>query len=205
MPNLVLNGDFLNTPPFTAATTSSGRWIDGTAAGSTSNETWHWYIGKGGTTAAQFDPSQGTGSSQAMKVRLLSNSSYAEIRGDANGYYQTRGISLQPNTRYRMSGYMKSENVTGDSNDGQYMSFLISTAGGTSSSPSAASTSKVKTNKGWTYYEVVFTTGATAAWGHVEIRVYGHTGAATLQGDFYWSQVMVEQLTNPGAAFFAFF
>lgn len=42
--NLVKNGDFSYVPPFTAATTTASRFIDGTASGSATNSTFGWAI-----------------------------------------------------------------------------------------------------------------------------------------------------------------
>src|SRR5690606_25576719 len=54
--NLVYNGDFEYAPPFVAATTTSGRWIDGTAAGSTTNNLFGWWCFEG-VGLARFDDS----------------------------------------------------------------------------------------------------------------------------------------------------
>ena len=54
--NLLTNGYLDFTPPFTAATNTSGRWVDGTAAGSLTNDLSNWYLIIGaGSFVASFD------------------------------------------------------------------------------------------------------------------------------------------------------
>jgi hypothetical protein len=51
------NSDFSDQPPFTAATSTFQRWIDGTAGGSTTNNRYRWALTPSGTStsSAQFD------------------------------------------------------------------------------------------------------------------------------------------------------
>lgn len=55
--SFISNGSFESQPPFTAATTTFDRWIDGTAGGSTTNDNWRWAATNtsGSNLAAKFD------------------------------------------------------------------------------------------------------------------------------------------------------
>ena len=195
--DLASNGGFESQPSYTADTNTNGKWIDGTAGGSASDDTYKWYFSKSGADVhARFatdDAYEGVGS---LKAVIGSNSSYFEIRGDATGYFGARGIALTPGLRYRVYAAMKSENVSGDASGGQHVQFLCSKADGSNASQEFSVTGNVKINQGWTLFYVDFTAGPNSYWGHFECRCYGHTGAATLQGTFRFDSCKVILLTN---------
>jgi hypothetical protein len=195
------NGDFEYAPAFVAAQTTSGRWIDGTASGSATVQPYRMHASFGGAAGdrnAQFDSANPYTGNNSLKIHTNSGA-YAELRTSAVGYFGTYGMRLRPNTSYQYSFWMKSENVSG-SGGGQNIQLLFSnSAGGNSniSSPGGGTVSEfnatggITTNKVWTNYTGTFTTGSTTVWYHPEFRVYGHNGAATLAGDFWFDDCFV--------------
>lgn len=195
--NLVNNGDFAYQPPFVANQTTSGRWLDGTAAGSTSKLPINVYVSFGGAAGDKYARLTERNGIKCLLVHINAGA-FAEIRNGSTVYYGVRSsqdFDVKPNTQYKLSGYIEAENVSGDSDSGVYVTVLFSKSDGTSSE--AKSSPNIKVNSPRTYFETIFTTNSTSRCGHIECRVYGHTGAATLAGDFYFSDI---QLVEVGAA-----
>ncbi len=175
--NLLENGDFEFVPPFVALQTSSGRWVDGTAIGSTTNDLFKVSVGFGnGGGEIGFDSTVKYAGQRALYLHNQPGG-YVEARLDASSYYQARGQQLLPNTAYVLAFRMKTELVGGDAsgtNDGAFMQYLVASALGSASG--SFGTTRVRSATDWTEYSLAFTTGPTAAWGHPEMRLYGHTG-----------------------------
>jgi hypothetical protein len=107
--NLVFNGDFEYAPPFTAAQTSNGRWIDGTAAGSTTKTVFDWAVIGGGSTptfSVSIDDTVSHSGTKSLKI----------VASDATGWaavskYTTLGTQTQipclPSTSYTLTGWVK--------------------------------------------------------------------------------------------------
>jgi prepilin-type N-terminal cleavage/methylation domain-containing protein len=204
---IVINGGFEYVPAFVAAQTSSGRWIDGTVGGSVPKTPYSVYCNFGaaaGDRSAQFDSTQARSGRSSLKIHM-SAGAYAECKLNATAYHGINKTSILPNTTYRYSVWMKSENVTGSSTPGQNIVFMFDDAsgvgasvtysgpGGSGTGTSFNTTGNVVTNKAWTQYSGTFTTGANAVWFHPEYRVYSHGGDLTLAGDFWFDDVAVWQ------------
>lgn len=106
--NLLPNGDFGSAPTFVAPTTANGVFIDGTASGSFTNNTYIWRSNiNANSMAFQFDTSVQFNGMNSLKV------SNTDTTG--NGYATTgTGPSLlpvQPSTQYVFSAYAKTDNV----------------------------------------------------------------------------------------------
>jgi len=167
-PNLVRNGDFKYAPPFTAATTSTGRYIDGTSGGSLTNSLFGWtLITTAGAAEASFDFNEKRSGSCSMK---LSNTSAAGSclvgQGLGTGFPSKSDLmSLLPNTSYTLTGYIKTNNAASNSafvdlrqydNDG--------TAGVTTS------TNKLTGTNDWTLVSLTVTTSSTTRLGRIFLR-----------------------------------
>lgn len=200
--NLVANGFFNTIPTLIAPQTTNLKWVDGTAAGSSTN-TYHWFgRGTSGGNSVSFDTTNQRGTNvNSINLHCGLSTSAIEISNDVGNTYNTppgQGFVLKPSTKYLLSGWVKTANMTGDSNNGAGFSLL--TADATGNDIGGVSTTYTKTNIGWTYFSATHTTASNIAAGHVELRFYGHTGAATLQGDAYFSEVEVREVgTNQPA------
>jgi len=197
--NLVPNGDFEYAPPFTAATTTTSRFIDGTAAGSSSNSLFGWVFTKSGTASAQFDTSTVYSGKSSLKLSTLATASYIEVFMPSNsgiiiGYFGKTAIPVLPSTSYTYSFRMKT-NVTSGSAGGAQISFIDSTGDGTTASRQTNSTA-VNTTTDWTLYTGNFTTAATARYLQVNPVLYGHTGAGTLIMDAWIDEIRIVPTTN---------
>jgi len=197
--NLVKNGDFEYAPPFVAATDTSGRWIDGTAAGNTTNNLFGWSFSKGTSSSASFDSSEKRSGTHSMKASVFGVSSYVEIKNDVRNTYDTvagTGFEVLPSTSYTLTYWMKTANMAGDSADGAFITTLCASGDGTNiGAPTGGAGPRVKVNTDWTQYILTFTTQATARRAHLELRFYGHNGAGTLTGDAWFDDITLTPTT----------
>lgn len=186
--NLVYNGDFEYAPPFTAATTTSSRFIIGTAAGSTGDDSYGWCHIESVTGSTQFDNVDGR---TVMKVSSLSGgSAYAGKMLSASVLNLKRsGIPVLPSTSYTLSYSMKTNYTSGDSNDGCFVRAQLYT--GTAGSVNTQDGTKIKTTTDWTEYTKTFTTGATTRFIDIQCRVKGDTGTADLNMDAWFDNVVL--------------
>ncbi len=195
--NLVKNGDFEYAPPFTAATNTNQRWIDGTAAGSTTNDLFGWGMTTvSGTVAARFDSTEKNSGNNSLKLSTLAASSYIEChiaRTDSAAGRLSYAIPVLPSTSYTYSFYMKTNYVSGDATNGAFMQFQ--TYDGTLTAVGGTSTSAVKTTTGWTRYTASFTTEATARFVAPKCVIYGHQGTATLIMDAWFDDIVLTPTT----------
>jgi len=194
--NLVKNGDFEYAPPFVAATNNSNKYIDGTAIGSTTNDLFKMYLvknGVAGDSEAQFDSSVKYSGSNSLKISVKTANKYAQVFINATTYYQAGTNPALPSTSYTYSFRMKTNYVSGDSNDGASIMFNFAKADGTASG--SFQSTKVKTTTDWTLYTGTFTTAADTVAINVNPRVYGHTGAATLIMDAWFDDVTFRPTT----------
>lgn len=188
--NLIKNGDFEYAPPFTAAqTATSSKFYDGSASGSSSNRLFGWnaFISVSGST--YFDSSVSNSGTYSLKASLTGIGSYIEVfkpteSGGLGGYFG-KHIAVLPNTSYTFSFWMRTNYISGDSNDGAFVSVLESKADGTTASSTTTST-KVKTTTSWTKYTYTITTSSTTAYVQINPRIYGHTGTGTLLIDAWF-------------------
>jgi len=192
--NMIPNGDFSYIPVVNVAQTTSGRFIDGTSTGSTTNNLFKWNVGFGGASSAMFDTSNLSPlGSPSLKISTLAVASYVEAftptpTGGTGGYYTKTNISVLPNTSYTYSFYMKTQVTSGTSLDGANVTFLTVTGDGATASLDIGST-KVVTTTPWTLYTGTFTTPATARYVQIDPRNYGHTGAGTLIMDAWFANI----------------
>lgn len=202
MSNLPLaNPDFETTPTFVAATTANAVWIDGTAAGAATGNGYSWANAtKSGSIATRFDTVEFHGGSNSLKLSTTATASYIEVhqaRADSTASRLASPwlVTVKPLTNYTISGWMKTNYVSGASSFGAY--FLL---GGYDSSgvltQSVTVSSIVTTTTAWTFYTASFTTTSTIVLAQVILRIYGHTGTGTLIMDAWFDDLV---LTGPNS------
>jgi len=184
--NPVFNGDLVLYPSFTAATTTAGRWIDGTAAGSTTNDFWNWAVPALGVTApgsAQFDssvynPNSVFGSTRSLK--LSTNSSLGAISAcnslSASAPAEARYLTpLLPSTAYVITAMVKTNNCATNSAFIDLREFT-----GALASVTTTSSNKLSGTNDWTEVSISVTTNSTTRFGLILLRnnVTGNTSDA---------------------------
>ena len=197
----IKNADFENAPPFTAATTTANRWVDGTTGtttyiGTHSNYGW-WFYDAGGS--AQYDSSEKHSGNYSMKLSTLAAASYCIIvnrlgsQNDICGW-QKSVIKCKPLTSYRLTYWMKTNYVSGDSSYGAYVNAAQYKLDGTGVSSAGT---YIKTTTDWTQYTKAFTTAVNAAYISLECRIYGHSGStADLIMDAWFDDIVLEELVD---------
>lgn len=194
--NLVANGDFEYAPAFTAATTGSSRWIDGTAAGSTSISQYGWGMIKTGTVSAQFDTAVKKSGTTSLKLSTASTSSY--IEADVYSVFGTAKLYLipaLPSTLYTLSFWMKTEYISGDSSQGATVGLPEYNGTGAVVRDNTGVGAVLKTTTDWTYYSYTVTTQSTTRFLNVQPRIFGHTGTATLQMNAWFDDIKLTKTT----------
>lgn len=163
--NMVKNGNFEYAPPFTAATTTANRYIDGTSGGSATNILFGWKHNSGaGPYSVRFDPtvSHSGGTSLLISATDVLTSTYVDI-GPGIAASKTlleleTAIRITPSTSYLLTGYIKTTNVP---TNGAFLQFTSYDGAGTRVD-NTASTTKLSGTADWTLISQVFTSGATA-------------------------------------------
>lgn len=197
--NLIYNANLEYAPPvLTAATSTSARYIDGTAAGTTANHLFGWKAYGTGTWSAAFDVSTANSGLYSLKLATASTAATVEA-SQSNTEYSTNwkdplAIKVQPSTAYTFTHWMQTTYTSGDSNDGAYVDMIEVNGAGTSGTETT--TTKVKTTTGWTQYVTTFTTSSATRFVVVQPRIYGNTGTASLIMSA-WFDDMVLTPTNP--------
>jgi len=194
--NLALNSDFEEIPASIVNQTSSG-YIDGTANGNPTPTDYGWYATVQAGSYCKFDETVKRNNKNTMKGHI--DGSYFEIHSNnANfswGYNTDKQFEIIPSHTYKFSGWMKIENISGDSGHGFGVVTLLSKLNG-DSSESKTLIPYTKINQDWVYYEEEFTAGANSVAGHIRLTGYGHTGAGTLKGDVWWSEIKLIDTTS---------
>jgi hypothetical protein len=185
--NLLSNGNFEYAPPFTAATTTTSRWIDGTAGGSGASQapyTWGLF-GASLSTSAQFDTAQTKTGQYSLKLSTLSANRICTVAPQIA--VTTQGIpSALPSTTYSYSFWMKTNKTSGDS-AGAYIDFLERNGAGNAGTSHLST--QVNTTTDWTYYSGSFTTASTCRFITPKLFVEGNTGTATLIMDAWFDDI----------------
>lgn len=158
--NLIFNGDFEAVPTFVAATTTTARWIDGTAAGSLTNKASGWAAsGLVSSVAVSFDTSESYSGLGCLKIESFD----ATGRGGAATSLSTATpanksvlIPVLPNTSYTYTVMCKTTDVPANS----AYSFVREYSGDMALL-ATNNTNKLTGTNGWTALTVTFTTSAT--------------------------------------------
>jgi hypothetical protein len=191
--NPVPNNSFESAPTFTAATNVSSRWIDGTAAGSTTSDTFKWSTSTiTGTCSAQFDSSQFNSGSQSLKISTLATASRIfciHTRVTSAPTLFQYAITVQPSQAYKLTYYMKTTANSGSSSGARIQVVEYNSAGTAGTTTSGTS---ISTTTGWTQYTINFTTASTANYVLIEPIIIGDTGLATLIMDAWFDDIVLQ-------------
>jgi hypothetical protein len=200
--NLLYNPDFEVVPAGgTTATNVSTRWLDGTAGGSTVDSRTGWaLLYKNQTAEAKIDDTVFHSGTRSLKLSTIAGTSaVAEVDSTlqtavgAAGYYPF-ALELKPSTNYRLSGWMKTELISGSSANGASFGLLGYPLTGTTTTINAR-TSNILTTTDWTYYEVDFTTTNTTKWGIFDCIINGTGAPATLLMDAWFDDLSLVELS----------
>ena len=193
--NMVYNGDFEIQPPGNEPTTVGNRWVDGTNGGDSDSLKNLIGIHSGSRNGAEIELTTKDGY-KCLHIGLPYIDLYGIVRSNTRYQFANQrdnAFKLKPNTEYKFSGWVKVENASGDSG-GATLSVNISNVDGNYTQYARALWNSAKTNQDWTYYEEIFTTDADGVAGNVQMTVYGHTGAKTLVGDWYFRDIVLKEV-----------
>lgn len=186
------NPGFENQPTFTAATNTAARWIDGTAAGSTTNSTYGWAVlGVSGTSSAQFDTSQSWRGTGSLKLSVGATGSFITTANIPAVTYANMQFAVPalPNTAYTCTFRMKTEYTSGDSSNGASIAFVERS--GASTALATNTSTEVKATTDWKEYTVSFTTNANTAFITPRPQILGQTGTGTLIMDAWFDDIVI--------------
>lgn len=192
--NLVKNFDFEVAPTFVAATSTAGRWIDGTASGSTTNSTYKWAIASAALTAsasASFDTTvfrNGTASLKLDRTDATGAVVVANVLNAAAGG-SLGTIPINPGVSYTFNIYAKTSTVGTDT---VYADVRLFNAAG--STVNTKSTNKLSGTNDWTLLTVTFTADADATNCCIILR----NAASATVGPAWFDDIYLAPTTNPG-------
>jgi len=198
--NLVKNGDFSTVPVVNTPTTASGKWIDGTALGSLTNDIFKYSLfSTSGTVSSMFDTSNLYLGKPSLKISTLAVSSFAEVCTSINGYNPavipfTNTIYLKPSTSYTISYAMKTVLNSGSTTGGAMVSVHENNGSGTRLAQTATITA-INTTTDWTTYSATFTTNAGTSRAELRLQVYGHLGTGTAIMDAWFANITLTPTT----------
>lgn len=119
------NNDFENAPVFVAATAPAGqKWVDGTASGSTTDDTYGWAADMfAGATSVQFDGSTSKSGLYSLKMSATNSTGRVWVgirpsvaqREATIAEIQKYLIPVKPLTTYKVTFWIKTRNVATNS------------------------------------------------------------------------------------------
>lgn len=192
--NLLYNSDFESAPTFTAATTTTARWIDGTAGGSLTN-TYGWLTSFNNSCSVQFDTTEKFSGTSSMKVSTTGANATAQVISTVlPTSSSTSYIDILPNTQYRITFKMKTNYVSGDSR-GAFLRF--STFDSAKTASYGVDSTYIKTTTDWTTYTITYVTSPVAYYGQIKLFVYAQDAPATLLMDAWFDDIQFIKLIPP--------
>lgn len=196
--NMVYNGDFEIAPVVNVPTTTVARWIDGTAAGSTTNNIFGWgVVTKTGTAEAIFDSTSPSSGTESMKVSTTATASKIQVGSngiDTAGNNRLSCISVLPSTSYTLTFRMKTQLNSGTATGGAKVAVNTFTGAGAYVGTPVLTTA-IKTTTDWTTYTSTFTTSETVRLLAAYLVVDGSGGAATLIMDAWFDDIVLTPTT----------
>jgi prophage tail gpP-like protein len=201
--NSVYNGDQEIAPVLVAPQTASNKWVDGTAAGSSTPNIYRIYPSGSASFAVSFDNTVSHSGTTSLKVATTATGQFVEVRNDNAGYNTstTYGMPISPNTAYTLKYWLKTQVISGTADNGAFLKILRATSAGTYVAETGGT--PVKVTQDWTEYTVNFTSGPTEALAHLEYRLYGHQGVGTLIMNAWFDDVtLTATAVNPDIQFF---
>lgn len=186
----IRNWSFEYQPSYTAATNVQARWIDGTAAGTTTDPGYGWAVlGLTNSAEARYDNTTAATGTGSLKLSTTNTASLITVSNIIATTAPYTGCPASPSTAYTCTFKMKTNYVSGDSNNGASVAFVERNAEGTFTA--TPTSTLVKTTTDWTEYTVSFTTTATTAWICPRPQIVGNTGTGTLIMDAWFDDIRV--------------
>lgn len=207
--NLVRNGDFSIIPAYSPVmTTTDNRWVNNTESGlsgPTSPYCWGINTGANGAAGAMFDTVNTINGKASVKLSTLTSggNNYVEFYPFPGGAvlpgligrdYLAYLSPLEPNTKYTISCWIKTQYNSGDATTGLQVIFREMSISSSSTATNYLINGSKETT-GWTYYQATFTTTATTITGYFRVNLYGHNGAATLLMDAWIADIRLVPTT----------
>lgn len=120
---------------------------------------------------------------------------YIEAMNEPGTYWsvQPNSIVLKPNTKYKLSGWLKTQYISGDSNHWANVWLWTTDMLWWNNSSLNLIPSYVKTTQDWTYYEKIFTTSGYTKYWHLQLRIYWHTWTANLTMNAWFDDIRLEE------------
>jgi hypothetical protein len=194
------NAGFEHAPAFTAASNTAGKWINGTAGGSSTEIRNRWaIIAKTGTGTSQFDTAETHSGSYSMKLSTTATASSIRVSNTHTTTFSDFAVTGYPvtgNTQYAFSFWVKTTANSGSATTGAKVVIIERYSGG---SPANYSSATVNTTQGWTYYSIIFTTNTLTTYLTPDLQVVGNDGTGTLLMDAWFDDLVL--VKNPQAFF----
>lgn len=189
--NLVFNGDFEYAPAFTAATNTALRWIDGTAAGSTTNRQYGWFLFDRWSVNenVRFDTSVSRTGTTSLKLSVNTIGGSIQVFNQNTPF---RAIPVSPSTAYTLTYWIKTNRTSGGGT-GAYIA--ISERDGSGGFLADTLGTAVNTTQDWTQITVSKTTGVNTRFVMLKLTNFGTGGAANLIMDAWFDDVMLTRDT----------
>lgn len=181
----VPNGTFETAPAYTADTNVDARWIDGSADGSTTTDTYKWKtrITAGGAAGFSFDTAQKRTGSYSLKLAVSTGAA------GVNGIHANLGAGSSPSTTiqssyfipidastsYILTAWIKTDSVSNANSNGARILAYQYDGAGTASVGNKISAYYTGTND-WTAVILPFTSAATAAYLNLWLQINNETG-----------------------------
>jgi hypothetical protein len=183
--NLVVNGSFDYAPAFTAATTSSGTWIDGTAAGSSTNDAYRWRYNtfNAATGSASLDTTTTHGGVASLKLTqavagvgpIACATSSLNAQVGLNESTTQYLFPVQPSTSYTLTAWVKTALTSANSKG---VDIHVAHYNGKVFANFSHLAAFIGDTQDWTMQTLTFTTAATASYVAIQVRIEGETGSA---------------------------
>lgn len=168
----VFNGGFETVPPFTAATNTNARWIDGTAGGSTTNTEYGWgIVSLTASATAQFDTTVSRTGRASLRLDATDATGAIAVGNYANASTSIASeriyLKIKPSTTYRAYCYAKTSTAVTNS---VYMDFRELNAT-TAATVATNSSNKLSGTSDWTILTTTFTTNVNTGYGVFILRL----------------------------------
>lgn len=194
----VPNPGFDNAPPFTAVQTSGG-WMDGTAAGSSTNDAYGWYFYRSTTAvSARFDPMVTHSGGYSIKISTTDTSGKCYVTHYNPGTptladYAKYLIRIKPSTRYRLHSWIKTNNVATNS---AYINTIQYDSAGVAGSNSNGT--QYTGTYDWFEYVYAFTSDSDAYYLRIAPALYATGATSDAWFDDVWLEEIVSDTTFTG-------
>ncbi|MBK9580269.1 MAG: laminin G domain-containing protein [Fibrobacteres bacterium] len=193
--NLVKNGDLAYQPPFVAETTASGVWVDGSAAGSATNNLFSFATYLSGSGSVSFDETE-----NALKLvrtsTSLNNATWVALRKTFSA--ATPLVSelpllckIKPNTAYTFKFKRKQDgNLKTNQAQYKYQTYSASAVRNLNVTTTGNPTTE------WEETVVTFTSGASDRYFECAF-VNGYTGFTPTAGTIWVKDISLTETTLP--------